>query len=34
MEPALMKPRHEAIDRNDVQVHEWRVAQLARLGVP
>jgi hypothetical protein len=33
MEPALIKPRHEAID-DDVLVHEWRVAQLTRLGIP
>jgi hypothetical protein len=25
---------HEAIGRDDPLVHEWRVAQLTRLGVP
>jgi hypothetical protein len=34
MEPALARPRHEAIDDDDLLVHEWRVTQLARLGVP
>jgi hypothetical protein len=34
MEPALTRPRHEAIDPDDLLVHEWRVAQLTRLGVP
>ena len=33
MEPALIRPRHEAIDHDDL-LHEWRVAQLTRLGVP
>jgi hypothetical protein len=27
------RTRHEAIDRHD-QVHEWRVWQLSRLGIP
>jgi hypothetical protein len=26
--------RHEAIDDDDVLVHEWRVTQLTRLGIP
>jgi hypothetical protein len=26
--------RHEAIDRDDLLVHEWRVRQLTRLGIP
>jgi hypothetical protein len=25
---------HEAISRDDLAVHEWRVTQLTRLGVP
>jgi hypothetical protein len=33
MEPALARPRHEAID-DDLLVHEWRVRQLTRLGIP
>jgi hypothetical protein len=33
MEPELIRPRHEAIDHDDL-VHEWRVARLTRLGVP
>ena len=32
MEPELIRPRHEAIDHDDL-VHEWRVARLTRLGV-
>jgi hypothetical protein len=34
MEPAPTTPRHEAIDDDDLLVHEWRVAQLTRLGIP
>jgi hypothetical protein len=34
MEPAPTTPRHEAIDDDDVLVHEWRVGQLTRLGIP
>jgi hypothetical protein len=34
MEPALTRPRHEAIDHADLLVHEWRVTQLTRLGIP
>jgi len=34
MEPALTRPRHEAIDHEYLLVHEWRVAQLTPLGVP
>ena len=26
--------RHEAIDRDELIVHEWRVTQLTRLGIP
>ena len=33
MEPAQKRPRHEAID-DDLLVHEWRVTQLTRLGIP
>jgi hypothetical protein len=25
---------HEAISRDDMLVHNWRVSQLARLGIP
>ena len=34
MEPALARPRHEAIDDDDLLVHEWRVTRLTRLGIP
>ena len=34
MKSGLMRLRHEAIDHEDRLVHEWRVAQLTRLGVP
>jgi len=34
MEPALRRPRHEAIEHDYLIVHEWRVAQLTRLGIP
>ncbi|HEY1319275.1 MAG TPA: hypothetical protein VGF32_03475 [Streptosporangiaceae bacterium] len=34
MEPAVARPRHEAIDHDDLLVHEWRVTQLTRLGIP
>jgi hypothetical protein len=34
MEPAPARPRHEAIDHGDLAVHEWRVKQLTRLGIP
>ena len=34
MEPALARPRHEAIDDDDLLVHEWRVGQLTGLGIP
>jgi len=34
MEPAPTTPRHEAIDDDDLLVHEWRVRQLTRLGIP
>lgn len=32
-ESALARPCHEAIDHHD-PVHEWRVWQLSRLGIP
>jgi hypothetical protein len=34
MEPALARPRHEAVDHDDLLVHEWRVTRLTRLGIP
>ena len=34
MEPAPARPRHEAIDDDDLLVHEWRVRQLTGLGIP
>jgi hypothetical protein len=34
MERARTRPRHEAIDRDYLLVHEWRVAQFTRLGIP
>ena len=34
MEAAPTTPRHEAIDHDDLLVHEWRVTQLTRLGIP
>ena len=34
MEPATARPRYEAIDHHDLFVHEWRVRQLTRLGIP
>ena len=33
MGPRLTGPRHEVIDRDD-PVHEWRVRQLTRHGIP
>ena len=33
MELTLRPGRHEIIERQDL-VHEWRVARLARLGIP
>jgi hypothetical protein len=29
-----MKPQHKLIDAGDSLVHDWRVTQLRRLGVP
>ena len=34
MEPAPARPRHEAIDHDDLLVHEWWVTRLTRLGIP
>ena len=34
MDPALPIIRHEAIDEEDFLVHQWRVTQLKRLGLP
>jgi len=30
----MTRPRHEAIHHDDLLVHEWRVTQLTRLGIP
>ena len=32
MEPSITG--HESVDHNELLVHTWRVAQLARLGIP
>ena len=34
MEPVQARPRLEVIDHDDLLVHEWRVTQLTRLGIP
>lgn len=34
MEPTETITRHEAIEHHDLVVHEWRVTQLKRLGIP
>ena len=34
MEPAPVRLRLVAIDHDDLLVHEWRVTQLTRLGIP
>lgn len=34
MEPTLTVVGHEAIDHDELLVHDWRVAQLKRLGIP
>src|SRR5262249_10934929 len=34
MEPALRRPRHEAIEHDYLMVHEWRGGQLTPLGIP
>jgi hypothetical protein len=33
MAPAPATPRPEAIDDDDLLVHDWRVRQLTRLGI-
>jgi hypothetical protein len=34
MQPASAAPRHEAIAYAHEPVHQWRVTQLKRLGIP
>jgi hypothetical protein len=34
MEPTATITGHEAIDYEDLLVHEWRATQLKRLGIP
>jgi hypothetical protein len=34
MEPALARPRDEAVEYDDLLVHEWRVRELTRPGIP
>jgi hypothetical protein len=34
MEPTPTIACHEAIDRDELPVHNWRVTQLTRLGIP
>jgi hypothetical protein len=34
MEPTRAAARHETIEHNEQPVHQWRMAQLARLGIP
>ncbi len=34
METTPTITRHEVIDPGELLVHEWRVAQLKRLGIP
>jgi hypothetical protein len=34
MEPAPARPPHEAIDHDDLLVHQWRVTQLTQLEIP
>ena len=34
MEPTLTVAGHEAIDRDELLVHDWRIKQLKRLGIP
>jgi hypothetical protein len=34
MEPAQARQLYEANDHDDLLVHEWRVIQLTRLGIP
>jgi hypothetical protein len=34
MEPPLTSAGHEAIDHDDLLVHQWRVTRLTGLGIP
>jgi hypothetical protein len=34
MEPIPAIARHGAIDHDELLVHDWRVTQLTRLGIP
>jgi hypothetical protein len=34
MDNSATMTRHEAIDPDDILVHNWRVLQLKRLGIP
>jgi predicted component of type VI protein secretion system len=34
MEAAPARQRRQAIEHDDLLVHEWRVRQLTRLGIP
>jgi hypothetical protein len=34
MESPLTRTHHEVIGDDDLLVHEWRVTQLTRLGIP
>ena len=34
MEPVPARLRYEAVDHDDLLVHEWRVTRLTRLGIP
>ena len=34
MERELTGPRNETIECDDLLLHEWRTAQLTRLGIP
>jgi hypothetical protein len=34
MEPIPAIARHEATNRDEPLVHDWRVTQLTRLGIP
>jgi hypothetical protein len=34
MEPTPATARHEAIEDEDRPVHQWRMTQLKRLGIP
>ena len=34
MEPIATITRHEALDHDELTVHNWRVSQLKRCGIP